>query len=89
MLPGAINTGQAFEQDKSKVFIFYCTIGQRSGVTAKAFATNGYQTRNLRGGILAWVEAGQPVYKDGQITKQVHVYSSEWNILPDDYEAVY
>ena len=41
--------------------IFYCRSGMRSGMTAAAFNSAGWDAYNLQGGLLAWAESGQPL----------------------------
>jgi rhodanese-related sulfurtransferase len=41
--------------------IFYCKIGDRSGMAAEAFRASGREAASLTGGIEAWQAAGRPV----------------------------
>jgi rhodanese-related sulfurtransferase len=41
--------------------IFYCRKGVRSGLAALGFRSAGWDAYNLKGGLLAWVDAGQPI----------------------------
>jgi len=52
-------TKAAFPTDK-KIAV-YCRSGRRSANAAERLAAEGYQCVNLKGGILAWKEAGLPV----------------------------
>ena len=94
MIPGAI-TEEEFaaqkEQLKDRPVIAHCTIGYRSGLFAKELAAEGYDARNLAGSILAWVHAGYPVIdpETGEPTARVHTYGPEWDLLPEDAEAVW
>jgi len=92
MIPGAI-TQDAFEkhkdQYKDKHIVTYCTIGYRSGLYAKKLRGQGFDAANLKGSILSWTQAGQPlVNKDGK-TKRVDVYGPKWNLARHDYTAVW
>jgi rhodanese-related sulfurtransferase len=91
MIPGAILAAQ-FEREpgkyKTKRVVVYCTVGYRSGDYAKRLLERGKDARNLRGGILAWVHAGQPVVHDGAPTRRVHVYGPKWDLLPEGWESV-
>ena len=49
------------ELDKSQTVVFYCRIGNRSGMAAEAFSNAGYDVHNLSGGIAQWIEDGQPI----------------------------
>ncbi|MBI4556230.1 MAG: rhodanese-like domain-containing protein [Candidatus Hydrogenedentes bacterium] len=93
VIPNAI-TKETFEADRnayrSKTIIPYCTVGSRSGKYTKKLVEDGFKAYNLRGAILAWVNASQPVVDDkGQPTKRVHVNGPKHNALPEGYEAVW
>ena len=49
--------------DKSKVVAVYCRSGKRSAEAAAALTKAGFTTYNLKGGFLAWKEAGNLVVK--------------------------
>lgn len=91
MLPGAISQ-QDFERDRDRyrswVVVPYCTIGLRSGLYTRALRQQGFEARNLAGSALAWAHAGLLFEADGNPTRRVHVYGSDWNLLPQAYEAV-
>ncbi|UCD79835.1 MAG: rhodanese-like domain-containing protein [Desulfobacterales bacterium] len=92
MLPGAITEKEFLNNFKSyedHVKIAYCTISYRSGKFAQKLQKEGIPVYNLRGGILAWVHDGGKVYNQNGETHRVHVYDSEWNLLPARYEAVW
>ena len=67
-----------------------CTVGARSGVACLALRRQGVDAVNLRGGILAWTHAEQPLVKPntGEPTQRVHCYSTDWCLQKDGYEAV-
>lgn len=92
MIPAAI-TKEEFEKDKNKykntLIVTYCTIGYRSGAYAEELIKQGFDAKNLKGSILAWVLCGEPVLKDGKEVLAVHVYSEKWNILPIKYKGVW
>jgi rhodanese-related sulfurtransferase len=54
-------TQRAAEIDQEKPVVFYCRVGNRSGMAADAFRGAGYDAHNLAGGIEAWEAAGLPV----------------------------
>ena len=92
-IPGAI-TFSTFEKEKQhykdRVIVTYCTIGLRSGLCAEELQEEGSDVYNLRGSILAWAHAGQPVVDaEGLETKRVHVYGEKWNLLPEEYTPVW
>lgn len=49
--------------DKSSPVAIYCRSGRRSDEAGHAMGSQGYDVANLLGGILAWMEAGEPVMK--------------------------
>jgi sodium/bile acid cotransporter 7 len=92
MLPEAV-TAEAYLENpdkyKAHLKIAYCTIAYRSGKFAQKLKDRGITILNLRGGILAWVHDGGKVYgKHGQ-TNRIHVYGRKWDLVPNDYEAVW
>jgi rhodanese-related sulfurtransferase len=50
---------------RDRPVVFQCRLGARSGLAARAFRSAGYDAYNLRGGILAWVDAGLPIAPTG------------------------
>jgi rhodanese-related sulfurtransferase len=59
---------QAETIDRDRPVIFLCRVGSRSGMATQAFRASGYEAYNLRGGIVAWVEAGLPLEpEDGHV----------------------
>lgn len=47
--------------NKEQKIAIYCRSGRRSANAAGKLAAEGFQCVNLKGGILAWQEAGKPV----------------------------
>ncbi len=93
IIPGAIPK-EAFELLKGELadapIVVHCTIGYRSAAYVEALQAEGLEAYNLKGSILSWVHAGQPVVDpEGNETKRVHVYGERWNLLPEGYEAVW
>ncbi len=91
IIPGAIDlvAFSNMKPDTSKKIIVYCTVGYRSGLKCLELKKKGYEALNLKGGILAWVDAGHMVHNDGTETKRIHVYGATWDIVPEDYESIY
>ena len=92
-IPGSISK-EDFEQRRNEdalpPVVAYCTIGYRSGQFVEQLQADGIDATNLKGSILAWVHAGQPVHDpEGNDTQRVHVYGKRWDLLPNDYEAVW
>jgi len=92
MIPGAVTVDE-FEARKSRysdhAIVAYCTVGYRSGIYAKELRGEDFRSFNVRGGILAWTHAGQPLNSEQGPTKRVHTYGPKWNLLPEGYEAVW
>lgn len=57
-----------------KKIAVYCRSGRRSANAANRLAAEGYQCVNLKGGILAWKEAGMPVTTE---TYEVDVFKTK------------
>lgn len=90
-IPGAI-TAETFEADpaayRDRPIITYCTIGARSGTYARDLRRDGWDARNLRGSILAWTHAHQPLEDpQGNPTQHLHVYGAQWNLAAEGYDA--
>ena len=51
-------TAEADSIPKDRPVVFYCRGGGRSGMAAQAFREGGWDTRNMAGGVTAWVAAG-------------------------------
>ena len=50
------------ELDSTKPTVFYCQMGGRSAQAATFALAQGFsEVYNLQGGIVAWVQAGQPL----------------------------
>ncbi|CAB1081268.1 hypothetical protein D1AOALGA4SA_8924 [Olavius algarvensis Delta 1 endosymbiont] len=92
MLPGAITEKEFLDNSKSyedHVKIAYCTISYRSGILVENLQAKGIPVYNLRGGILAWLHEGGKVYDQMGETYRVHVYGQKWNLVPEQYEAIW
>lgn len=66
-----IDQGQSDFVEKAKATLpiekkiaIYCRSGRRSANAAGKLADIGYKCVNLKGGIIAWKEAGKPVTKE-------------------------
>jgi rhodanese-related sulfurtransferase len=93
IIPGALSKGE-FERREEEFsgtpILAYCTIGYRSGKYADYLRGNDWDAFNLRGSLLAWVHAGQPLADvAGEETKRIHVYGRKWNLAPEDYDATF
>lgn len=58
-------TAEAETIDRDRPVIFVCHVGSRSGMATQAFRASGWEAYNLRGGIVAWAQAGLPVEPEG------------------------
>jgi rhodanese-related sulfurtransferase len=54
-------TGAAETIDKERPVVFYCRVGSRSSVAAKAFRSAGYDAYSMQGGLLRWVAEDRPL----------------------------
>lgn len=92
MIPGAISQAE-FERRKHEFrdapVVAYCTLGYRSGKYAAKLRAEGFDALNLRGAILAWTHAGQPLIDAQGATRRVHVYGRKWNLVASGYEGVW
>ena len=57
-------TPRSEEVAKDKPVVFVCRTGNRSGMAADAFREGGWDAHNMAGGLVAWVESGQPLEPD-------------------------
>lgn len=65
--------------DKNSVIIVYCSVGVRSEKIGEKLTEIGFQNiRNLYGGIFKWVNEGNPVFKSGEPTQNIHTYNNRW-----------
>jgi len=90
MLPNSIKSSKVdFSQlDEKARYVVYCTIGYRSGKFVEKMRNKGFNAENLIGGIYGWTfEGGKIIDSKGQQTRNVHVYSKDWNFLRSDYHA--
>lgn len=92
MIPDAISirdfeTGT--EPQPEVPIVFYCTIGYRSAEAALHYQQSGFETYNLREGILGWIHHGLSVEVNGRDTNRVHVYGKRWDLAPRGYETVW
>lgn len=92
MIPGAITQAE-FERRKHEFrdapVVAYCTLGYRSGKYAAKLRAEGFDALNLRGAILAWTHAGEPLVDAQGATRRVHVYGRKWNLVASGYEGVW
>jgi rhodanese-related sulfurtransferase len=58
-------TSRAEEVPRDRAVVFYCRGGSRSGMAAEAFREAGYDTHNMRGGLVAWIEKRLPIEPKG------------------------
>ena len=58
-------TAQAESVDRERPVVFYCRIGARSEMAAKAFRASGYEAYTMSGGLVRWAEEGRPLEPDG------------------------
>ncbi len=92
ILPGAISKSE-FEKNKKKYqdsnIVVYCTIGYRSGIFTEEVSEEGFKAFNLKGGVLLWSHAGLDFFKNDVLTRDIHVYGSQWDLAHKDYKTTY
>jgi rhodanese-related sulfurtransferase len=68
-----------YDIPKDALIVLYCTTGARAEKTGEKIHRAGYKNVfNLYGGILEWVNEGQPVYKpNGVQTSEIHTHNAE------------
>jgi rhodanese-related sulfurtransferase len=54
------------ELPKDREIVVVCRSGNRSGQAARQLSEAGYKVANLRGGMIAWEQAGLPVQRGGR-----------------------
>lgn len=63
LLPLSELPRRAGELDRSRTLLMLCRSGRRSAMAAQQLAGNGFDVRNIEGGILAWIAEKLPVSK--------------------------
>lgn len=58
-------TAAAASIERRRPVLFSCRTGDRSGMAAQAFREAGYDAYNQAGGMVAWIDAGQPLEPEG------------------------
>ena len=59
-LPAAVAAGLDWLTPDTPVMVM-CAVGGRSARVTAWLNQQGYQARNVEGGIIAWIEAGRPI----------------------------
>jgi rhodanese-related sulfurtransferase len=54
-------TAAAASIERGQPVVFYCRVGSRSAMAAKAFRAAGYQAYSMTGGLVRWAEEGRPL----------------------------
>lgn len=58
-------TAEVDQLEKAEPVMVYCKVGGRSHKAAVYLAENGFtQVYDMKGGIIAWTKAGEPIKKD-------------------------
>src|SRR4051812_8995550 len=60
-------TAAAASIDHDRPVVFVCRVGARSSMAAWSFARAGFDSHNLTGGVIGWVESGLPF--DGRVAE--------------------
>ncbi|EFN53224.1 hypothetical protein CHLNCDRAFT_13814, partial [Chlorella variabilis] len=87
MIPGSITVDEFEKQKgelKNKTVVCYCTVGYRSSAHAAKLKAQGYDAKNLEGGIVRWAQKRYPLIarSSGEETKRIHVYGKDWALQP-------
>jgi rhodanese-related sulfurtransferase len=56
---------QADSIDRDRPVYFHCRLGVRSAMATQAFRASGYEAYSMRGGLMAWADAGLPLAPEG------------------------
>lgn len=83
-LPGAIAHDPAQPLPRERLIVVYCSLGWRSAAVAEDLAAEGYDARNLEGGIFAWANEGRAVVRGDASVTQVHPFDRLWAYWLDD-----
>jgi hydroxyacylglutathione hydrolase/adenylyltransferase/sulfurtransferase len=51
--------------DKEHPIVFYCRVGSRSEMAAKAFRASGFDAYTMAGGLVRWAREGRPLSPEG------------------------
>lgn len=93
VIPGAVPLDSLYripvDSRRQTPIVVYCTIGMRSGHIVQELSRKGLNAYNLAGGVLSWAAAGKFLKHENSPVKKIHVFSKEWNYLPEGYEAVF
>ncbi|CAG9461888.1 unnamed protein product [Pedinophyceae sp. YPF-701] len=91
-IPGSVfyrDFSSSREQYRGRPVVVHCTLGVRSAWLAQGMLRDGWDVRNLAGGILSYTHAGGPLEADdGQRTTRVHTFSKKWALQAPGYEPV-
>lgn len=70
-----------YDIPKDGMIVVYCTIGDRSQRIAEKLIKAGYtQVYFLYGGMIEWINQGNPVYTETEIqTPQIYLNKKEWS----------
>lgn len=54
-------SGAAESIDRERPVLFYCRVGARSNMAARAFERAGYTAYSMSGGLMSWHASGKPL----------------------------
>jgi len=58
-------TAQAAAVERDRPVVFYCRVGQRSDMAARAFRAAGFDAYSMSGGLRRWAAEGRPLTPAG------------------------
>lgn len=62
--------------------VVYCSVGMRSAALAEKLNRRGFENvANLEGGIFAWANEGNPLYRGETVVEVVHPFDERWGAL--------
>jgi rhodanese-related sulfurtransferase len=60
-------SSRAEEIERDRAAVFYCRVGARSDMAAKAFRAAGVQALSMRGGLVRWANENRPLSPEGGV----------------------
>jgi rhodanese-related sulfurtransferase len=58
-------SSEADSIDRERPVVFYCRLGSRSDMAAKAMRAAGFEAYSMSGGLTRWANEGRPLFPDG------------------------
>ncbi|MGO9320435.1 MAG: rhodanese-like domain-containing protein [Solirubrobacteraceae bacterium] len=58
-------SSEASTVERDRPVVFYCRMGGRSDMAAKAFRAAGFEAYSMSGGLMRWADEGRPLSPEG------------------------